>query len=280
MKKTEKETKNRTLKFRSLNLAQWGFKLSTRPHNARLLANLRCISDSLSEEEDAGIIFLQELTLAKQHKFQKHLEVMFPEHHIIYPVGYRNERNPKAAITVTLIPKKFDHKLLELPVLIDNEPWLRYSYIEISGGGLAKSKSVRILNIHLQHLNLQNHAAWYREARKKQREACLEAIYKVTKENNDAGIPFIIGGDFNTMDDSDDFSKFIELGMLDVMPESEREKDTWDNPTIGAANRLDYFLINDAMKEITEIKEAKVNDDPIHLTTSDHAMLVLDMLVS
>ncbi|MBQ7833960.1 MAG: endonuclease/exonuclease/phosphatase family protein [Lachnospiraceae bacterium] len=278
MKKTENETKNRKLKFRSLNLAQWGFKLSTRPHNARLLANLRCISDSLSEEEDAGIISLQELILAKNKKYENRLEVMFPDHHIIYPVGYRNDCNPKAAITVTLVPKKYKFKLLELPVQIDNEPWLRYSYIEISGGGL--DKSVRILNIHLQHLNLQNHAAWYREARKKQRESCLEAIYKVTKENNDAGIPFIIGGDFNTMDDSDDFSKFIELGMLDVMPESEREKDTWDNPTLGAANRLDYFLINDAMKEITEIKEAKVNDDPIHLTTSDHAMLVLDMLVS
>lgn len=277
MKKTEKETKNRTLKFRSLNLAQWGFKLSTRPHNARLLANLRCISDSLSDDEH-GIIFLQEMILAKHLKFQNRFDVMFPDHHIIYPVGYRNERNPKAAITVTLLSKQYDYKLLELPVLIDDEPWLRYSYVEISGGGLVKP--VRILNIHLQHLNLQNHAAWWREARKKQREACLEAIYKVTKENNDAGIPFIIGGDFNTMDDSDDFSKFIELGMLDVMPESEREKDTWNNPTLGAANRLDYFLINDAMKEITEIKEAKVNDDPIYLTTSDHAMLVLDMLVS
>lgn len=278
MKKTEKETKNRTLKFRSLNLAQWGFKLSTRPHNARLLANLRCISDSLSEEEDAGVVFLQEMIFAKHQKFKNHIEVMFPEHHIIYPVGYRNELHPKAAVTLILLPKYYDFKLLELPVLIDNEPWLRYSYAEISGGELVKP--VRLLNIHLQHLNLQNHAAWWREARKKQREACLKAIYKVTKENNDAGIPFIIGGDFNTMDDSDDFSKFIELGMLDVMPESEREKDTWDNPTIGAANRLDYFLINDAMKEITEIKEAKVNDDPIHLTTSDHAMLVLDMLVS
>ncbi len=277
MKKTENET-NRKINFRSQNLAQWGFKLSTRPHthNSRLLANLRTISGSLSDDAES-IICLQEMIIAKNKKYESRLAVMFPDHHIIYPVGYRNERNPKAAITVTLIPKKFDFKLLELPVQIDNEPWLRYSYVEISGGGFVKP--VRILNIHLQHLNLSKQAAWWRETRKKQRKDCLAAIYKVTKENNDAGIPFIIGGDFNTMDDSEDYHKFTELGMLDVMPESE-QKDTWDNPTIGAANRLDYFLINDAMKEIAEIKEAKVNDDPIYLTTSDHAMLVLDMLVS
>lgn len=278
MKKVENEKKNRTLiRLRSQNLAQWGFKLSPRPHNARLLANLRLISGCLSDDE-GGIIFLQEMILAKNKKYESRLEVMFPDHHIIYPVGYRNERNPKAAITVTLIPKNYTCKTLELPVLIDNEPWLRYSYVEISGGGLAKP--VRILNIHLQHLNLQNQAAWYREARKKQREDCLAAIYRVIKENNDAGIPFIIGGDFNTSDDAEDFRKFTELGMIDVMPESEQKKDTWDNPTIGAANRLDYFLINAAMKEIAEIKEAKVDDTPIYLTTSDHAMLVLDMLVS
>jgi len=262
----------------SLNLANWAWKLSSRKHNPRLCDNLATIKQSVCGEEADSIICLQEFIVGKNSRYALRLDVFFPDHKIIYPKGYNNSKNYASAITVMLVPKKYTYKELELPMLA-GQKWFRYNYIEVEGVG--SDEPVRILNIHLPHLNLQKAAQWYAEQRKQERKEYIAAIQQAIDENNSLRIPCAVVGDYNTLVTDEDFVNLIKNhNMQDVMGDEEKCKNTWENSALGGKNRIDYILVNESLAERFQIENPKVDCDPINRIISDHALLFCEFRVS
>lgn len=191
------------------------------------------IGNKYSNLTEVAVICIQEFIGGREGKYLEQLKRAFPAYDILTPPGFNQHDHPKSLLTITLVRKEYDYKLIRFESCLPN----RICYVKVWFDDTPVP--LRILNMYaVQTANFPSGAAWYISKRKEQKE---DLWMSIISEAESCIEPLLICGDMQEESNKGvHIKKLADLGF--------REKDGGFFPTV--RNKffdewnIDHFLYN------------------------------------